>query len=208
MERNYERNNNLGAMVNRGQIWFAKLEGGVGSQQSGERPVLIVQNDMGNKYSPVCTVIPMTSQPKKHMPTHVVLFPSEGVNKRSIVMAEQIMTISKSQIVASGYIGTVPENKMAQVENAIKIQCGMQKVVKQNMGEIINNIKQLKEDINGYEEDMIRYNKTRHFNALVLAIKELKMYCIDKGVNSSEYMEDRYYKFLEMNENNKKRKTI
>lgn len=190
--------NNLGIMVNRGQVWFANLENGVGSTQGGERPVLIIQNDIGNKFSPVCTIIPLTSQSKKQMPTHVTLFPSDGVNKKSICMAEQIQTISKSQIIATGYVGTISEQKMVMIENAIKIQLGMKEVNKQNMEEILNEIKNMKEDLIGYEEDMIKYNKSRHFNALILAIKELKTYCMEKGLNPDNHIDERYNKFLKM----------
>lgn len=86
--------------IKRGDIYFAKLEDGIGSEQNGERPVLVIQNDIGNRYSPTTIVASITtSTTKKPMPTHVEL-PNEksGLPENSIVMLEQIHTIDKVRL--------------------------------------------------------------------------------------------------------------
>ena len=80
--------------VKRGELYFADLGTGIGSEQWGERPVLIVQNDKGNLYSPTTIVLPLTTQvhKSKGLPVHVILDKMEGLDQTSAVMAEQIVT--------------------------------------------------------------------------------------------------------------------
>ena len=93
-----------------GDIYMADLDvNGEGSLQTGRRPVLIISNDMANKYSPVITVIPMTSRMgKKKLPTHVYIKDC-GLRKPSIALAEQITSISKSKLL----------NKMGSIKTTI-----------------------------------------------------------------------------------------
>ena len=83
-------------LVKRGDIFYADLGTVRGSEQGGIRPVLIVQNDIGNKYSPTVIVAPITSQDKTKLPTHVSLdMVNSGLPKKSTVMMEQVRTLDK-----------------------------------------------------------------------------------------------------------------
>ena len=96
-------------LVKRGEIYMADLDPVVGSEQGSIRPVLIIQNDKGNQYSPTTVVLPLTTKIHKSsvMPTHVILKEIEGLTAKSAVMAEQIRTIDKGRLIE--YIGCVPK---------------------------------------------------------------------------------------------------
>ncbi|WP_340018369.1 type II toxin-antitoxin system PemK/MazF family toxin [Paenibacillus sp. FSL H3-0457] len=106
------------------ELWFAELiNTSSGSVQRGKRPVLIIQNDMGNRYSPTVQVASVTTAKKKAMPTHVNLDAMEcGLRDDSIVMMEQISTISKEQLMWR--IGSVPEEYAPMLDRAGKVQMG------------------------------------------------------------------------------------
>lgn len=108
----------------RGEIYLAELPTLTGtSVQGGKRPVVIVQNDKGNMYSPVITALPITSQTKRDMPTHVKIGDNEGLMKESVILGEQILTISKQNLIKK--IGNCSEYKLKQVEMALLVQLGM-----------------------------------------------------------------------------------
>lgn len=110
--------------IKRGEIYYATLGKTVGSVQGGIRPVVILQNDVGNGCSPTVIIATITSKAnkKRNMPTHVA-FQMEGLAKESIVQLEQITTIDKQQIL--NYVGTIPETVMQKIEKAIKISLSM-----------------------------------------------------------------------------------
>ncbi len=110
-----------GKNIKRGEIYYATLGKTVGSVQGRIRPVVILQNDVGNECSPTVIIATITSK-KRNMPTHVA-FQMEGLAKESIVQLEQITTIDKQQIV--NYVGTIPETVMQKIEKAIKISLSM-----------------------------------------------------------------------------------
>ena len=110
-------------MVKRGEIYFTTLGDGVGSEQSGRRPVIIVQNNIGNLYSGTVIVIPVTSASKKPMQTHVSLGRNYGLYRESSALAEQIMTFDKHRL--GEYIGTVDDIKMAEIDEALKASLGI-----------------------------------------------------------------------------------
>ena len=87
-------------MVKRGELYYADLSPVVGSEQGGIRPVLVVQNDIGNKYSPTVIAAAITSKLNKaKLPTHIELSSKEyGLEKDSVVLLEQIRTIDKSRL--------------------------------------------------------------------------------------------------------------
>ena len=96
-------------MIRRGDIYYADLRPVIGSEQGGIRPVLIIQNDMGNKHSPTTIVAPITSVVKRnHMPTHVTI-DVDCLDEISIVLLEQIRTIDKSRL--DGYIGLLDKKE-------------------------------------------------------------------------------------------------
>lgn len=111
-------------MIKRGEIYFADLSPVVGSEQGGVRPVLVVQNDVGNKYSPTIIAAAITSQLEKaKLPTHIQL-PAEkyGLPKDSVVLLEQIRTLDKKRLKEK--IGELPIVEMTKVNEALLISLG------------------------------------------------------------------------------------
>lgn len=108
-------------MIKRGDIFYAELSPVVGSEQGGVRPVLVIQNDIGNKYSPTIIISAITSQINKaKLPTHVEIKANEfGLTKDSVVLLEQIRTIDKKRLREK--IGTFDKKMMSKVNRAIKI---------------------------------------------------------------------------------------
>mgnify|MGYP004532128863 FL=1 len=111
--------------VKRGDIFYADLSPVVGSEQGGTRPVLIVQNDMGNKHSPTVIAAAITSQMNKaRLPTHIELVgPAVGLTKNSVVLLEQIRTIDKKRL--REHMGRLDEDMMNKVDNAIAVSFGL-----------------------------------------------------------------------------------
>jgi mRNA interferase MazF len=111
--------------VQRGDIFYADLSPVVGSEQGGVRPVLIVQNDIGNKYSPTVIAAAITSQTSKtNLPTHIKLNAEKyGLAKDSVVLLEQIRTLDKKRL--KERMGTLDEDSMHKVNNALSISFGL-----------------------------------------------------------------------------------
>ncbi len=112
-------------IIKRGDIYYADLSPVVGSEQGGVRPVLIIQNDVGNKYSPTVIATAITSQINKaKMPTHIELDANEyGLSKDSVVLAEQIRTIDKRRLKEK--IGHLDDELMTRVNEALEISFGL-----------------------------------------------------------------------------------
>ena len=112
-------------MVKRGELYYADLSPVIGSEQGGIRPVLVVQNDIGNKYSPTVIAAAITSKLNKaKLPTHIELSSKEyGLEKDSVVLLEQIRTIDKSRLKEK--IGELSTAKMSQVNRAMLISLGV-----------------------------------------------------------------------------------
>lgn len=109
--------------IKRGEIYFADLNPVVGSEQDGVRPVLVLQNDIGNKYSPTTIVAAITSRKTKQpLPTHVHIR-TEGLKTESIVLLEQIRTIDKRRM--REYVGAVSREDMRQIDRAIITSFGI-----------------------------------------------------------------------------------
>jgi mRNA interferase MazF len=110
--------------MQRGDIYFADLNPVVGSEQGGTRPVLIVQNDLGNKHSPTVIVAAITSNTDKtQLPTHIKIDESCGLSKKSVVLLEQIRTIDKKRI--SNKVGRLSKNDLEKVDEALAISIGV-----------------------------------------------------------------------------------
>ncbi len=111
-------------LIKRGEIYYADLSPVVGSEQGGVRPVLIIQNNVGNKYSPTVIVSAITSQQSKtKLPTHIDL-PSNQYNlpKDSVALLEQIRTLDKRRL--KGKVTELSQTKMKEVDRAILISLG------------------------------------------------------------------------------------
>ena len=111
--------------IKRGYLYYADLSPVVGSEQGGVRPVLIIQNDKGNKYSPTVIVAAITSQINKaKLPTHIEISAHEyGLNKDSVILLEQIRTIDKKRLREK--IGCLDKNMMLKVDNSLQISLGL-----------------------------------------------------------------------------------
>ena len=111
--------------IKRGDIYYADLSPVVGSEQGGIRPVLIVQNNVGNRFSPTVIAAAITSQQSKaKLPTHIPLFANTaGLARDSVVLLEQVRTIDKRRLREK--MGTVDENSMDAINNAISISFGL-----------------------------------------------------------------------------------
>ena len=111
--------------VRRGDIFYADLSPVVGSEQGGVRPVLIVQNDVGNKYSPTVIAAAITSQQQKaNIPTHIAIgAETTGLSKDSVVLLEQVRTIDKRRLKEK--MGSVDDVSMSKVNEAISISFGI-----------------------------------------------------------------------------------
>lgn len=112
-------------IVKRGDIYYADLSPVVGSEQGGVRPVLVIQNDIGNKYSPTVIAAAITSRINKaKMPTHIELTAKDyGLNKDSVILLEQIRTIDKKRLREK--IGRIDDGLMDSVNAALSISFGL-----------------------------------------------------------------------------------
>lgn len=112
-------------LVKRGEIYYADLSPVVGSEQGGVRPVLIVQNDVGNKHSPTVIAAAITSQKEKNkLPTHIELNAADcGLSKDSVVLLEQVRTLDKRRL--KERMGELDSSAMSQVNNALSVSFGL-----------------------------------------------------------------------------------
>lgn len=111
--------------VKRGDIYYANLNPVVGSEQGGHRPVLIIQNDVGNKYSPTVIVAAVTSQiSKAKLPTHVEISGKQcNLEKDSVLLFEQVRTIDKRRLKEK--VTHLPDETMTKVDDAIRVSLGL-----------------------------------------------------------------------------------
>ncbi len=112
-------------IVKKGDLYFADLSPVIGSEQGGVRPVLVVQNNVGNKYSPTIIVAAVTSRKNKaQLPTHVSIDAAgNGLSKNSVVLLEQLRTIDKSRL--RERIGTLNQELMPDVNEALGVSLGI-----------------------------------------------------------------------------------
>ncbi len=112
-------------LVKRGEIYYADLSPVVGSEQGGVRPVLIVQNDIGNKHSPTVIAAAITSQKEKNkLPTHIPLSAAScGLAKDSVVLLEQVRTLDKRRL--KERMGELDSESMSQVNDALSVSFGL-----------------------------------------------------------------------------------
>ncbi|MEG0546090.1 MAG: type II toxin-antitoxin system PemK/MazF family toxin [Oscillospiraceae bacterium] len=111
--------------IKRGEIYYADLSPVVGSEQGGVRPVLIVQNDVGNKFSPTVIAAAITSQKyKTQLPTHISVNADNcGLQKDSIVLLEQVRTLDKKRLKEK--MGNLPDGEMNKINRALSVSFGL-----------------------------------------------------------------------------------
>lgn len=124
MRKNFRSVNNV--IVKRGDLFYADLSPVVGSEQGGIRPVLVIQNDVGNKYSPTVIAAAVTSQINKaKMPTHIeISAETYGLVKDSVILMEQIRTIDKKRLKEK--IGHADEELMQRVNKALSVSFALE----------------------------------------------------------------------------------
>ena len=110
-------------IIRRGDVFYADLCPVVGCEQGGIRPVLIIQNDIGNRYSPTVIVVAITSKLKKELPTHVEIGCMEPLQKNSVVLLEHIRTIDRIRLLE--YIGSLSELRMISIDQALSLSLGL-----------------------------------------------------------------------------------
>lgn len=108
--------------IKRGDIYYATLNPVIGSEQGGTRPVLVLQNNVGNQFSPTVIISAITGKQKKHLPTHVNVNMPELPND-SVILLEQIRTIDKIRL--REYVCSIHEGHMKKVEQAANVSLGM-----------------------------------------------------------------------------------
>ncbi len=109
--------------MQRGEIYYADFTGAVGSEQGGVRPALILQNNLGNKYSTTVIVAPLTSRDKYDLPTHVYIGDVGKLKQPSYVLLEQLRTLDKIRL--TEFLGRLTDSQMNMVNKAIKISVGL-----------------------------------------------------------------------------------
>lgn len=120
--------------MKRGDVYFASLGYKTGSEQGGYRPVVIIQNDKGNTFSPTVLVACVTKRNKRNLPTHVKLPKRLGFDCDSTVMAEQIKTIDKTKL--EEFVCHLPEEYMEKIDDSLKISFGIKEKEKKNMEQL------------------------------------------------------------------------
>ena len=124
--------------MKRGDIYYVNLGEVVGSEQAGIRPVVVIQNNLGNRYSKTVIVLPITSRIKNNLPTHVsIIGNSYGLEKDSIILTEQIRTIDKSRLISR--VGRLDKKVLDEVKEAILTSCGLRGRVSFNA--LLRNLK-------------------------------------------------------------------
>ena len=105
--------------ISKGDIYYASLDPIVGSEQNGTRPVVIIQNDIGNKYSPTVLVAPITTKikTKPFLPTHVFIRSSEYIKQNSIALLEQIRVLDKSRLIS--YVDSLTQEQIKELDTGI-----------------------------------------------------------------------------------------
>ena len=110
--------------IKRGQIYYADLSPVIGSEQGGHRPILIIQNDIGNRYAPTVIAAIITSRhTKAKLPTHIWLNAECGLPKESMVECEQVRTIDKKRL--KDFMGAVSDEVMREIDKGLKISFGL-----------------------------------------------------------------------------------
>ena len=110
--------------IRRGDLFYADLDPVVGSEQGGIRPVLVIQNDVGNHFSPTVVAAAITSRKAKNsLPTHILLENVPGLAPTSLLLLEQLRTIDRKRL--RGYIGRISKEKMLEIDAALAISIGI-----------------------------------------------------------------------------------
>ena len=190
MENRINNSNSLSNVIQRRDIWFTDLGQNMGSMQNGIRPCLIISNDVGNRHSPCCIIVPLTSSTtKRPLPTHVSINrdANNNLEKNSIVLLEQIITVDKRKLIDK--IGKCSFEVMAKIDKAIKISLAINDVNVESVNNYRNNLAPLKFDTDRAKDLGIAINKIENIintsesnlidleDTIKVLLYELKFYC-------------------------------
>lgn len=183
----------------RGEVYYANLgekpEGVQDCEQYGIRPVIIIQNDIGNRYSPTVIVAAITSQINKtKLPTHVSLdWEYIGLKKESVVMLEQIRTLDKRKLIEK--VGEVSERDIKKIDTATIVSLQLQEIQNKVYEVIYEKIEQIK-----FKEEQFRFGvetgvkSNEYFDRLQkergAIMKDLEEYCNSKGLNHMDFLKE------------------
>lgn len=183
-------NNNFEMIIKRGDIFYCDIGQGLGSEQCGKRPCVIIQNNLGNKYSPNVIVAAITSQVNKtKLPTHVEInLHGEiyGLSTKSVVLCEQIRTISKKRLL--DYVGRVTINDLKKINTALRVSIGSSNNREHEVIDLSHILKvkerMLLDSINtGAPKQVVKYLETEYINSFI----RLEDICISVGIQVDNY---------------------
>lgn len=175
-------------IIKRGDMFRAVFDG-VGSEQAGERPFIIIQNNLGNKYSPTLVVALITTKVKRDMPTHVKLTKEFGLLEDSVVMLEQIRTIDRARIIGDSYIGRVDRETMKKIDEAMKISVALENSRDLEVRKQVREIEYWERSINELLDDVyatIEQIKQRVFK-LKIEYNKFRQLCVESRVYYGDY---------------------
>ncbi len=172
--------------IKQGDIYYANLGSNKGSIQSGLRPVVVYQNDIGNKYSPIVNVYSITSQDKAKVPTHVKIGKECGLEKESIVMIEQVFTLNQSDLI--DYIGSCTDDIYKKICTAVKIQHGWisPRFDERYIRERLYKVDKLDILINKYKNTNFETSMEEYERIALMG--EIITYCNSFGINPKVYL--------------------
>lgn len=199
LRNNDTRNNNNTRMIKNGDIFYVELDG-VGCEQQGLRPVIIIQNDVGNRHSPTVIVAAITSQiSKAKLPTHVAIKANEqnGLDRDSVVLLEQVRTLDKKRL--GDLIGFVSEEEMNSIDNALDVSIHNKRQNNKNYSndkqDEIFNISVIREYVEALKElddlivnSFVKSTSIKRSKNTIL--KQLHEYCSKFNKNASLFYKD------------------
>lgn len=197
-----------GMIVKRGDMFSAVFDG-VKSEQQGLRPFIVLQNNIGNKFSPTLVVALITTKNKKDkMPTHINLDKELGLKEDSVVMLEQIRTIDKSRIIEGSYIGRVDKETMKKIDEAMKISVGLETQRDLEVRKQVKEVEYWMRSIDDLLDDIYASQEQIKQRAMKLKIEyyKLKEMCSNSRVHLSDYLvynEFKYESILREKDTNK-----
>lgn len=173
-------------MIKRGMVFYADLGINEDSVQGGLRPVIIVGNNLQGKYSPVITVIPITSKiSKKRLMTQTLLINEIGLNRESMAMAEQITTISKDKLVS--YIGRLRKETIKEIDKTIDAALALTDFREKEIMAQVSEVKRWEDNINDLK-DLVPKNSLDQIKIRYkIELNKLNEICKSNGKNINNY---------------------
>lgn len=174
----------VSSIITRGQVWLADLGTPTGSEQGGVRPVLVVQNDVGNRFSPTILVSPLTSsKSKRNLPTHVILRNTTFLPEVSTALIEQMRSIDRGRLIKM--LGNTNDHIMIKIDEAIKVQTALKQQFNYSTAfDMIQQIKNIKLEIKELGKRQ-RLMEMYHYQ-----MRLFKEYCGSYGVDHEMIVAD------------------